>query len=109
MLIGVGGPPNSTYRGARHRVFHRTATWIHAAFRVLCSAKNLILLNFRPPFMPLPSRVGIRDANRPERRVLPLGDYREYGGLNFVAPECLLRVPERLVPGWREGALGCSE
>ena len=59
--------------------------------------------------MLLSSRLGIRDADRPERRVLPLGDHTEYGGLNFVAPECRLRVPEYLGPGWREGALGCNE
>jgi cytochrome c2 len=31
----------------------------------LCSARILIVLNFRPLFMPLPSPVGIRDARPP--------------------------------------------
>ena len=68
--------------------------------------KNLILLNFRSLFMPLPSPVGIRDADRPEQGFLPLGDHTEYGNLKFVAPECLLRVQEYLAPGWRVGGLG---
>jgi hypothetical protein len=74
----------------------------------LCSARNLMLRVFRPPFMLLSSRVGIRDANRPERRCLTLDDHAEYGDLNFVAPERLLRVRESLGPGWREGGLGCN-
>ena len=76
--------------------------------QALCSAKNLILLISRP-FMLLCSRVGIRDANPSERRVTTLGDQTEYGALNFVAPECLVRVPESLGRGQREGALGCNE
>jgi len=75
----------------------------------LCSAKNLILLNFRPAFMPLSSQVGIRDADHPERSFLPVGDRTKYGDLNFVAPECLLRVQEYLGPGWSVGGLGCNE
>ena len=43
----------------------------------LCSAKNLIVLNFRPLFMPLASPVGIRDADRPEQVFLPPGDHTE--------------------------------
>jgi hypothetical protein len=38
----------------------------------MCSAENLVLLNFRPLFMPLLSPVGIRDADRPEQAFLPL-------------------------------------
>ena len=62
--------------------------------------KNLIVLNFRPFFMPLASPVGIRDADRPEQVFLPPGDHTEYGDLKFVAPECLPRVREYLAPGW---------
>ncbi len=75
----------------------------------VCSAKNLALLNFRPLFMPLPSPVGIHDADRPEQGFLPLGDHAEYGDLKFVAPECLLRVQECLAPGWSVCGLGCNE
>jgi hypothetical protein len=32
----------------------------------------------------------------------PLEDHMEYGDLNFVAPERLLRVPEYMGPGWLE-------
>jgi len=44
--------------------------------------------------MPLPSPIGIRDADRPELGFLPLGVHTECGTLNFVAPECLLKVQE---------------
>jgi hypothetical protein len=63
---------------------------------VVFSAKDLILLNFRIPFMPLSSRVGIRDATGPEWSFLSLDDHGEYCGLNLVAAECFLRVPEYL-------------
>ena len=75
----------------------------------MCSAENLVLLNFRPLFMPLLSPVGIRDADRPEQAFLPLGDHTEYGDLKFVELECLLRVQEHLAPGWSVGGLGCNE
>jgi hypothetical protein len=68
--------------------------------------KNLILLKFCPPVMLLSSRVGIRDADLPERSFLSLDDHTEYGDLNFLAPGCLPRVPEYLGPGWREGGPG---
>jgi hypothetical protein len=47
--------------------------------------------------MPLPSPVGIRDADRPEQVPQPPGDHTEYGDLEFVAPECLpmLSKPSR--------------
>ena len=64
---------------------------------------------FSPTFMPLPSPVGIRDADRPEQVFLPPGDRTEYGDLKFGAPECLPTVQEYLVPGWNEGGLGCNE
>ena len=59
--------------------------------------------------MPLPSPVGIRDADRPEQVPQPPGDRTEYGVLEFVAPECLPTVREYLVPGWSAGGLGCNE
>ena len=59
--------------------------------------------------MLLSSRVGIRDADRREWSFLLLVDHREYGYLNFVALEYLLRVLEYLVPGWREGGCDCNE
>lgn len=59
--------------------------------------------------MPLPSPLGIRDADRPEQIFLPPGDHAEYGDLEFVAPECLSTVREYLVPGWSVGGLGCNE
>jgi len=49
----------------------------------LCSARNLIVLNFRLLFMPLPSPLGIRDADRPEQVFLPPGDHTEYGDLKY--------------------------
>ena len=73
------------------------------------SAKNLVLLNFRSLFTLLPSLVGIRDADRPEQAFLPLGDHTECDGLKFVAPECLQRVQEFLVPGWSVGGPCCNE
>ena len=69
--------------------------------------KHLILV-FARRFMLRSSRVGIRDADRPERSFPPLGDHTESGDLNFVVPECLLSVPEYLGPGWREGGRGCN-
>ena len=75
----------------------------------LCSARILIVLNFRPLFMPLPSPVGIRDADRPEQVFQPPGDPTEYGDLECVSPECLPAVRECLVPGWSVGSLGCNE
>ena len=74
----------------------------------LCSAKNLIVLNFRRLFMPLASPVGIRDAGRPEQVFLSPGDRTEYGDLKFGAPECLPTVREYRVTGWSVGGLGCS-
>ena len=59
--------------------------------------------------MPLPSPVGIRDADRPEQVPQPPGDRTEYGDREFVAPECLPTVREYLVPGWSAGGLGCNE
>ena len=76
---------------------------------VLCSAKNLFVLSFRPLLMLLPSPVGIRYADRPEQRFLPLDDYTEYGNLKFVTPECLPRLQEYLAPGWSVGDVGCNE
>jgi hypothetical protein len=76
---------------------------------LVCSARILIVLNFRPLFMPLPPPVGIRDADRPEQVPQPPGDHTEYGDLEFMAPECLPTVREYLVPGWSVGGLGCNE
>src|SRR5262249_50771810 len=76
----------------------------HCSFR-----KNMILRNFRPPFVLLSSRVGIRDADRRERSFVSLGDHTEFGDLKLLAPERLLRVPEYLGPGWSVDGLGCNE
>ena len=78
-------------------------------FSGLCSARNLIVLNFRPLFMPPPAPVGIRDAGRPEQVFLPPCDHTEYSDLKFGAPECLPTVREYQVPGWSVGSLGCNE
>jgi hypothetical protein len=43
-----------------------------------------------------------------EEAAAPLDHQPEYGDLNFEAPECLLRVPEGLGPGWREGGRDCN-
>jgi hypothetical protein len=59
----------------------------------LCSAKNLVVLISCSPFMPLPSPVGIRDADRPGRGFLPLGDRTESGDLKFLAPVTPLTPP----------------
>jgi len=77
--------------------------------KCLCSARNVIVLNFRPLLMAPPSPVGIRDADRPEQLFLPPGDHTEYGDLKFGAPECLPTVREYLAPGWCVGGLGCNE
>jgi hypothetical protein len=63
---------------------------------------------FFAPFKPLFSRIGIHDANRPERRSLLLDNRTEDGDLNVVAPECLLRIPEYLGRGSSEGGLDCN-
>jgi hypothetical protein len=80
-----------------------------------CSSHLVVVLRkkWRPPkffapFKPLFSRVGIHDANRPERRSLLLDNRTAYGDLNFVAPERLLRVPEYLGRSSSEGGLDCN-
>jgi hypothetical protein len=75
---------------------------------LLCSARIWMLRNFALPIMPLSLRVGIHDADRRERSVLPPGDHSEYGDLNLAGPECPLRVPESVGPGSSEGGLGCT-
>ena len=85
------------------------AGWCALLMRPSRLIRSAIVLNFRPLFMPLPSPVGIRDADRPEQVPQPPGDHTEYGDLEFVAPECLPTVREYLVPGWSVGGLGCNE
>jgi hypothetical protein len=72
---------------------------VNQSLKNLYSAINLMLESFSPTVMLLSPRVGIRDANRPERSVLSLDDQTECGALNLVAREDLRRVPESLGPG----------
>jgi hypothetical protein len=82
----------------------KTSRWV-------CSARNLVRRSFSHPSSRyfLESVFVMQTANRPERRFLSLDDLTECGDLNFVAPECPLRVPEFLGPGSSEGGLGCNE
>jgi len=61
--------------------------------------KNLMVLGFRPLFMPPFFPADIRDADHPGQSSLPLGDHAEFGNLKFPAPECLRMVQVCLAPG----------
>ena len=103
-VIAIGRP--ARWRKALSDCSHSS---VRSCENNLCSANNPCASRFEFNLTLQFSPVDIRDADHPEQGFLQLGDHTEYGNLKCVAPECLVRAQECLVPGWSVGGLGCNE